>query len=64
MVSERNESNVAVTAKIIKWNYDKMQDIYDDFIENEIKDRLNYLENVAVILHLLIFAMMFIHSVS
>ena len=29
-VSERNESNVAVTAKIIKWNYDKMQDIYDD----------------------------------
>ena len=63
-VSERNESNVAVTAKIIKWNYDKMQDIYDDFIENEIKRQIEYLENVAVILHLLIFAMMFIHSVS
>lgn len=39
-VSERNESNVAVTAKIIKWNYDKMQDIYDDFIENEIKRQI------------------------
>lgn len=36
-VSERDESNVAVTAKITKWNYDKMQNIYDDFIENEIK---------------------------
>lgn len=39
-VSERDESNVAVTAKIIKWNYDKMQDIYDDFIENEIKRQI------------------------
>lgn len=39
-VSEHDESNVAVTAKIIKWNYDKMQDIYDDFIENEIKRQI------------------------
>ena len=39
-ISERDESNVAVTAKIIKWNYDKMQDIYDDFIENEIKRQI------------------------
>lgn len=39
-VSERDQSNVAVTAKITKWNYDKMQDIYDDFIENEIKRQI------------------------
>ena len=39
-VSERDESNVAVTAKITKWNYDKMQGIYDDFIENEIKRQI------------------------
>ena len=44
-VSERDESNVAVTAKIIKWNYDKMQDIYEDFIENEIKRQIALFEN-------------------
>ena len=40
-VSERDESNVAITAKITKWNYDKMQGIYDDFIENEIKRQIS-----------------------
>ena len=36
-VSERDDSNIAVTAQITKWNYKEMKGIYEDFIENEIR---------------------------
>lgn len=36
-VSERTDSNMAVTAKIKNWNYIKMSGIYDNFIEGEVK---------------------------
>ena len=36
-VSERDDSNIPVTAQITKWNYKEMKGIYEDFIENEIR---------------------------
>ena len=36
-ISEKDDSERAVSAKIKKWNYIKMSDIYEDFIEGEIK---------------------------
>ena len=35
-VSEQDDSNMAVTAQITKWNYKEMKGIYEDFIEDEI----------------------------
>ncbi len=39
-VSEKDDSERAVSAKIKNWNYIKMSDIYDDFIEGEIKRQI------------------------
>lgn len=36
-ISEKDDSERAVSAKIKNWNYIKMSDIYEDFIEGEIK---------------------------
>ena len=36
-ISEKGDSERAVSAKIKNWNYIKMSDIYEDFIEGEIK---------------------------
>lgn len=36
-VSEKMDSGMAVTAKIKNWNHIKMQGIYDNFVEDEIK---------------------------
>ena len=40
-VSERSDSNMAVTAKITKWNHIKMEGIYLSFIENEIRRQIH-----------------------
>lgn len=40
-VSERSDSNMAVTAKITKWNHIKMDGIYLSFIENEIRRQIH-----------------------
>lgn len=39
-ISEKDDSERAVSAKIKKWNYIKMSDIYEDFIEGEIKRQI------------------------
>lgn len=39
-ISERDDSNIAVTAQITKWNYREMKGIYEDFIENEIRRQI------------------------
>ena len=39
-VSEKNEGNRPVTAKITNWNYSKMEGIYHSFIEGEIKRQI------------------------
>ena len=39
-VSERDDSNMAVTAQITKWNYKEMKGIYEDFIDNEIRRQI------------------------
>lgn len=39
-VSERDDSNMAVTAQITKWNYKEMKGIDEDFIENEIRRQI------------------------
>lgn len=36
-ISEKDDSERVVSAKIKNWNYIKMSDIYEDFIEGEIK---------------------------
>lgn len=38
--SERDDSDRAVSARIKNWNYIKMSDIYEDFIEGEIKRQI------------------------
>lgn len=40
-ISERSDSNMAVTAKITKWNHIKMEGIYLSFIENEIRRQIH-----------------------
>ncbi len=39
-VSERNDSNMVVSARIKNWNYRTMTGIYDSFIEGEIKRQI------------------------
>lgn len=39
-ISEKGDSERAVSAKIKNWNYIKMSDIYEDFIESEIKRQI------------------------
>ena len=39
-ISEKGDSERAVSAKIKNWNYVKMSDIYEDFIEGEIKRQI------------------------
>lgn len=39
-ISEKDDSERAVSAKIKNWNYIKMSDIYVDFIEGEIKRQI------------------------
>ena len=39
-ISEKGDSERAVSAKIKNWNYIKMSDIYEDFIEGEIKRQI------------------------
>ena len=39
-ISEKGDSERAVSAKIKNWNYIKMSDIYKDFIEGEIKRQI------------------------
>ena len=39
-ISEKGDSERAVSAKIKNWNYIKMSDIYEDFIEGEIKSQI------------------------
>lgn len=39
-ISEKGDSERAVSAKIKNWNYIKMCDIYEDFIEGEIKRQI------------------------
>lgn len=39
-ISEKDDSEGAVSAKIKNWNYIKMSDIYEDFIEGEIKRQI------------------------
>ena len=39
-ISEKDNSERAVSAKIKNWNYIKMSDIYEDFIEGEIKRQI------------------------
>lgn len=39
-ISEKDDSERAVSAKIKNWNYIKMSDIYEDFIESEIKRQI------------------------
>ena len=39
-ISEKDDSERAVSAKIKNWNYIKMPDIYEDFIEGEIKRQI------------------------
>ena len=39
-ISEKDDSERAVSAKIKNWNYIKMSDIYEDFIEGEIKRQI------------------------
>lgn len=39
-ISEKDDSERAVSAKIKNWNYIKMSDIYEDFIEAEIKRQI------------------------
>ena len=41
-ISEIDDSERAVSAKIKNWNYIKMSDIYEDFIEGEIKRQVKY----------------------
>ena len=39
-ISEKDDSERAVSAKIKNWNYIKMSDIHEDFIEGEIKRQI------------------------
>lgn len=39
-ISEKDDSERAVSTKIKNWNYIKMSDIYEDFIEGEIKRQI------------------------
>ena len=39
-ISEKDDSERAVSAKIKNWNYIKMSDIYENFIEGEIKRQI------------------------
>lgn len=39
-VSERDDNNRPVTAKITNWNYSKMEGLYHSFIEGEIKRQI------------------------
>ena len=39
-ISEKGDSKRAVSAKIKNWNYIKMADIYEDFIEGEVKRQI------------------------
>lgn len=39
-ISEKGDSERTVSAKIKNWNYIKMSDIYEDFIEGEIKRQI------------------------
>ena len=39
-VSDKTETNDAVTARIRNWNYIKMTGIYENFIEGEIKRQI------------------------
>lgn len=39
-ISEKGDSERAVSAKIKNWNYIKMSDIYEDFIEGEVKRQI------------------------
>lgn len=39
-ISEKGDSERVVSAKIKNWNYIKMSDIYEDFIEGEIKRQI------------------------
>lgn len=39
-ISEKGDSERAVSAKIKNWNYIKMADIYEDFIEGEVKRQI------------------------
>ena len=39
-ISEKDDSERAVSANIKNWNYIKMSDIYEDFIEGEIKRQI------------------------
>ena len=36
-ISEKDDSVRAISARIKNWNYIKMSDIYEDFVEEEIK---------------------------
>lgn len=44
-ISEKGDSERAVSAKIKNWNYIKMSDIYEDFIEGEIKRQIKLFGN-------------------
>lgn len=39
-ISERTDSNIAVTARIRNWNHIRMTGIYENFIESEIKRQI------------------------
>lgn len=39
-ISEKGDSERAISARIKNWNYIKMSDIYEDFIEEEIKRQI------------------------
>ena len=39
-ISEKGDSERAVSARIKNWNYMKMDGIYEDFIEDEIKRQI------------------------
>ena len=39
-ISEKDDSGRAISARIKNWNYIKMSDIYEDFIEEEIKRQI------------------------
>lgn len=39
-ISEKGDSDRAISARIKNWNYIKMSDIYEDFIEEEIKRQI------------------------
>lgn len=52
-VASRGDAQ-SVTAEIIGWNYLKMDNIYQNFIEGEIRGRSAYLVIEVVIYHLLI----------